>query len=63
MVGNGAVTTYTASLDGATGLIEQGKVKAIVSNIYPLADAAKAHAESETKHVRGKLVLEIRKED
>ena len=63
MVGGGSVTTYTSSLDGFTRLINEGKVKAIVSKVYPLAQVANAHRESETKHVRGKIVLEIRKEE
>lgn len=63
MVGGGSVTTYTSSLDGVTKLINQGKVKAIVSQVYPLQEVAEAHRQSETKHVRGKIVLEIRKED
>ena len=63
MVGGGSVTTYTASLDGTTQLINEGKVKAVVSKVYPLLQVADAHRESETKHVRGKLVLEIRNEE
>ena len=63
MVGEGNVTTYTSSLDGVTKLINEGKVKAIVSKVYPLQQVAEAHRESETKHVRGKIVLEIRKEN
>ena len=63
MVGGGSVTTYTSSLDGVTQLINEGKVKAVVSNIYPLQEVAEAHRQSETKHVRGKIVLEIRNED
>ena len=43
--------------------IDEGKVKVIVSKVYPLEQVAEAHRESETWHVRGKLVLEIRKED
>lgn len=43
-------------------LIDKGKVKVIVSKVYPLTEVAEAHRESETKHIRGKLVLEIRKE-
>ena len=39
------------------------KVKVIVSKVYPLEKVAEAHRESETKHVRGKLVLEVRKEN
>lgn len=61
MVGEGSIG-YTSSLKGATELIEAGKVRAVVSKVYPLAEVAAAHRESETKHVRGKLVLEIRKE-
>lgn len=44
-------------------LIDAGKVKPIVSNVYPWEAAAAAHHAIETKHVRGKIVLEIRKED
>ncbi len=62
-VGGGNVTTYTSSLSGTTQLINDGKVKAIVSKVYPLEQVADAHRESETKHVRGKIVLEIRKEN
>jgi NADPH:quinone reductase-like Zn-dependent oxidoreductase len=43
-------------------LIEPGSVKIVVSKVYPLENAAEAHAEIETKHVRGKMVLEIMKE-
>lgn len=62
MVGGGSVTTYTSSLDGVTQLINEGKVNAVVSQVYPLQEVAQAHRQSETKHVRGKLVLEIRNE-
>ncbi|GAB3717918.1 NADP-dependent oxidoreductase [Spirosoma flavus] len=60
-VGGGGLG-YTASLSGTTQLIEEGKVKAIISKVYPLEKVADAHRESATNHVRGKLVLEIRKE-
>lgn len=63
MVGGGSVTTYTSSLSGTTQLINEGKVKAVVSKVYPLEQVAEAHQQSETKHVRGKIVLEIRKEN
>lgn len=62
LVGGGSIT-YTSSLSGTTGLINEGKVKAVVSKVYPLQQVADAHRESETKHVRGKIVLEIRKEN
>ncbi len=44
-------------------LMEAGKVKAVISKVYPMEKVAEAHIELETKHVRGKLVLEIRKEN
>ena len=44
-------------------LIDAGKVKVLVSKVFPLAQVAEAHRESQTWHVRGKLVLEIRKDD
>ncbi len=44
-------------------LIDEGKVKVLVSNVFPLEQVVEAHRESETWHVRGKLILEIRKED
>jgi len=62
MVGSGRITTYSASLDGVTQLIDDGKVNAVISQVYPLEAVAEAHRQSETKHVRGKLVLEIRAE-
>lgn len=44
-------------------LIDEGKVKVIISRVYPLEQVAEAHRESVTGHIRGKLVLEIRKEN
>ena len=58
----GAGLSYQKCLQGVAKLIDEGKVKAVVSSVYPLEEVAAAHQESETKHVRGKLVLEIRKE-
>lgn len=52
-----------ACLKEIARLIDDGKVKVIVSKVYPLAQAAEAHRESEQKHVRGKLVLEVKKEN
>jgi len=50
------------SLTAIARLIEEGKIKVIVCKVYPLEKVAEAHLEVETKHVRGKIVLEIRKE-
>ncbi len=44
-------------------LIDEGKVKVAISKVYPLAQAAEAHIAGETRQVRGKLVLEIRKQE
>ena len=42
-----------------TKLIDAGKIKPIVSQVLPLAGAAKADAQAETHHTRGKVVLKI----
>jgi NADPH:quinone reductase-like Zn-dependent oxidoreductase len=42
-----------------TKLIEAGKIKPIVSQVFPLADAVKAAEQAETHHTRGKLVVKI----
>lgn len=61
LVGEGLA--YASNLSGTTQLIEAGKVKAVISKVYPLHEVAEAHRESETKHVRGKIVLKIREEN
>ena len=61
LVGGGGMA-YAASLSGTTQLVQLGKVKAAIAKVYPLAQVAEAHKESETKHASGKLVLEIRKD-
>ncbi|MBE9462169.1 NADP-dependent oxidoreductase [Dyadobacter sp. UP-52] len=43
-------------------LVDAGKVKAVISKVYPWEQAADAHRDIETKHARGKIVLEIRQE-
>ena len=43
-------------------LIDQKKIKVIVSDTFPLADAAKAEAKADTRHARGKIVLKVRDE-
>ncbi|MVN22880.1 zinc-binding dehydrogenase [Mucilaginibacter sp. HMF7410] len=50
-------------LEQIAQLIDVGKVQVTISRVYPLEEVAEAHRESETWHVRGKLILEIRKED
>ncbi len=56
-------TNHRNWLNEMAKLIDEGKLKVVISKVYPLEQVAEAHRESETWHVRGKLVLEIRKED
>ena len=44
-------------------LIDAGQVKVVISKVYPMAQVADAHRESQTWHVQGKLVLQIRPND
>ena len=44
------------------GLIDEKKIKVVVSDTFPLADAAKAEAKADTGHARGKIVLKVRDE-
>jgi len=39
--------------------VDRGRLKAHVGRMFPLADAARAHEESQSGHVRGKLVLTL----
>ena len=43
-------------------LIDQKKIKVVISDTFPLADAAKAEAKADTGHARGKIVLKVRDE-
>ncbi len=45
-----------------TKLIEAGKIKPIVSQVIPLADAVKAAQQAATHHTRGKIVIKIAEE-
>jgi NADPH:quinone reductase-like Zn-dependent oxidoreductase len=49
----------SSDLTEITKLIDAGKIKPIVSQVLPLTDAAKADAQAETHHTRGKIVLKI----
>src|SRR6185437_15026306 len=46
-------------LEELTKLIEAKKLTPIVSQVFPLADASKAHQQIETRHTRGKIVLKV----
>ena len=45
-----------------TRLIEEKKIKPIVSEVLPLSDAVKASQQAATHHTRGKIVLKIAEE-
>jgi len=46
-------------LEELTKLIEANKITPIVSQTFPLMEAAQAHQQIETHHTRGKIVLKI----
>lgn len=56
-------TNHRYWLNEMTALINNGKMKVTISKVYPLEEVAEAHKESATWHVRGKLILEVRKEN
>jgi 2-desacetyl-2-hydroxyethyl bacteriochlorophyllide A dehydrogenase len=51
-----------SQLGAITQMIDAGKVKPLVTQVLPLADASKAVAQAETHHTRGKIVLKIAEE-
>lgn len=48
-----------AGMRAVADLVERGLLRAHVQEVFPLAEAAKAHALAETGHVTGKVVLEV----
>jgi len=48
-----------AQLEQIAALIDAGRVKPIVENVFPLAEARRAHELSQTGRVRGKIVLQV----
>jgi NADPH:quinone reductase-like Zn-dependent oxidoreductase len=56
-VSGGSDFRAAEALGEAAELSEAGRLRAIVAQTYPFADAAEAHRASESGHVRGKLVL------
>lgn len=48
-----------SQLEELAELIDEGKIRPIVSKIMPLKDAAEAHRLSEEGHIRGKIVLQV----
>ncbi|MFA5110176.1 MAG: NADP-dependent oxidoreductase [Desulfobaccales bacterium] len=55
-----SVHADVAQLTQIAALIDAGDLKPAVTTVLPLADAARAHELSQTGHVRGKIVLQVR---
>jgi len=45
-----------------TKLIDEKKIKPVVSQVLPLTEAVKAQEQATTHHTRGKIVLKIAEE-
>jgi NADPH:quinone reductase-like Zn-dependent oxidoreductase len=56
-----SVQPDTEILGRIRGLLEDGHVEPTVSDTFPLTDAHVAHRQSQDGHVRGKLVLTVRR--
>jgi NADPH:quinone reductase-like Zn-dependent oxidoreductase len=54
-----SVKPNSDELTEITKLIEQKKIKPVVSQVLPLAEAVKAQEQAATHHTRGKIVLKI----
>jgi NADPH:quinone reductase-like Zn-dependent oxidoreductase len=54
-----SVDPNSAELAEIGKLIDEKKIKVVVSQILPLADAAKAQEQAATGHTRGKIVLKV----
>ena len=53
------VKTSRSDLDIICGWVDAGQLKPILHDIYPLEQIQAAHAQQETKHTRGKIVISI----
>ena len=51
----------SGQLEQIARLIDAGEVKPVVETVLPLAQACRAHEMSQAGHVRGKIVLRIKK--
>ncbi|MBD5607044.1 MAG: NAD(P)-dependent alcohol dehydrogenase [Candidatus Eremiobacteraeota bacterium] len=53
------VTSRAADLTTMAELVDRGAVTAVIDRIYPLAEIRRAHEHVETKHTRGKVVVDV----
>ena len=60
--GSVSVHPDAQELEEIAKLIDAKKVRPIVSQTFPLADASKAHQQIETHHTAGKIVLKVAEE-
>jgi len=54
-----SVEPNAAELAEIGKLIDAKKIKVIVSQVFPLQDAVRAHEQIATRHTRGKIVLKV----
>lgn len=59
MIHDHGAPRHAEILQEMTALADAGKVKALVDSVFPLSEAAKAHAKLESKTATGKIVVEI----
>ena len=57
-----AQTNHLAWLNQFTQWFNEGRAKVTLGNVYALEQVAEAHEESEKGHVRGKFIVEVRKQ-
>jgi NADPH:quinone reductase-like Zn-dependent oxidoreductase len=55
-----AVGRDRVHLERLVALVQEGAIRLPEITTYPLADARAAHAVSDARHLRGKLVLQVR---
>ncbi|MEV8633158.1 NADP-dependent oxidoreductase [Streptosporangium sp. NPDC051023] len=56
---SGQVHSDGAQMAELARLIEEGRLRAGIDSVFPLADAAKAHERAERGHIQGKIVLSV----
>jgi len=49
----------TETLTEIGRLIDSGKIRPVVSSVHQLDEIRAAHAKSESRHVRGKIILQV----
>jgi len=57
-----SVVPNSEELAEITKLIDEKKIKVVVSQTFPLSEAAKAQEQAATRHTRGKIVLKVAEE-